>query len=98
MQAIWLAWIFNESKGIAMKKSLVVTCLLSVCALSSFAQSPAQVAGAKLVAEHDAAYAKAHPSPYLKATMPTTHHAGKRHTYPMVKHTTKQVAQKKPAL
>ena len=103
MQAIWLAWVFNEPKGIAMKKSLVVACLLSVCALSGFAQSSAQVAGAKLVAEHDAAYAKADPSPYVKATMvkttmPATHRAGKRHTHPMVKKTTKQVAQKKPAL
>ena len=81
-----------------MKKSLVVACLLSVCALSSFAQSPAQVAGAKLVAEHDAAYTNAHSSPNVKAAMPMTHHAGKRHVHPMVKKTTKQVAQKKPAV
>ena len=81
-----------------MQKSLFVGCLLSVCALSSFAQSPAQVAGAELVAKHDAAYAMAHPTPHVNATKPTTHHAGKRHVRPMVKKTTQQVAQKKPAV
>ena len=75
-----------------MKKSLVAACLLSACALSSYAQSPAQDAGARLVAEHDAAYAKAHSSPYVKATMPMTHHAGKRHAHPMVKKATKKAA------
>ena len=74
-----------------MKKSLVAACLLSACALPTFAQSPAQVAGAKLVAEHDAAYAKAHPSTYVKTTMPMAHHAAKRHAHPMMKKATKQV-------
>ena len=81
-----------------MQKSLLVGCLLSVCALSTFAQSPAQVAGAELVAKRDAAYAKAHPTPHVNATKPTTHHAGKRHARPIVKKTTKQAAQKKPAV
>lgn len=90
-----------------MKKSLVVACLLSVCALSSFAQSPAQTAGAKLVAEHDAAYAKAHPATTGKATMPKvsttkaskpmTKHSTKRHTPTMVKKPAKPVAKKAPA-
>ena len=61
-----------------MKKSLVFVCLLSVCAFSSFAQSPANTAGAKLVAERDAAYAKAHPA-FVKVNAPVTHHAHMRH-------------------
>lgn len=48
-----------------MKKFLVLASLLSVCAVSGFAQpSPARTpaeAGAKLVAERDAAWLKAHP-------------------------------------
>lgn len=48
-----------------MKKSLVLACLISVIAASSFAQSaPARTpteAGARLVAERDAAWLKAHP-------------------------------------
>ena len=86
-----------------MKKSLVVACVLSVFALSGFAQSPAQDAGAKLVAEHDAAYSSAHPSTSGKATMtkasmPMTKHSTKRHTHPMVKKAAKPVAKKEPAL
>ena len=47
-----------------MKKSLVVACLLSAFAMSSFAQptpaaTPAEL-GAKLVAERDAAWLRAH--------------------------------------
>ncbi len=47
-----------------MKKSLVVACLLSVFAMSSFAQptpaaTPAEL-GAKLVAERDAAWLRTH--------------------------------------
>jgi hypothetical protein len=72
-----------------MKKSLVAACLLSACALPSFAQSPAQIAGAKLVAEHDASYAKAHSSPYAKATMPMVHHTAKHHAHPVIKKATK---------
>ena len=74
-----------------MKKLLAVACVVSVCALPSFAQSPAQIAGPKLVAEHDAAYAKAYPSQYVKATMPMTHRTGKRHAHPMRKRATKKV-------
>ena len=61
-----------------MKKSLLLACLLSVCAVSSFAQSPAYDAGAKRVAERDAAYAKAHPVG-MNTTAPVVHHAKKRH-------------------
>ena len=48
-----------------MKKSLAIACLVSVFAVSSFAQSapprtPAEV-GAQRVAERDAAWQKAHP-------------------------------------
>ncbi len=49
-----------------MKKSLVLACLVSAIAVSSFAQSaPAKTpaeAGARLVAERDAAWLKAHPT------------------------------------
>lgn len=61
-----------------MKKSLMFACILSVCAASSFAQSPANAAGARLVAERDAAYAKAHPA-VVKIHAPVTHRAHKRH-------------------
>ena len=61
-----------------MKKSLLLACLLSVVAVSSFAQSPANAAGAKLVAERDAAYARAHPA-VVNAHPPMAHHAHKRH-------------------
>lgn len=61
-----------------MKKSLAVACLLSVFALSSFAQSPANNAGTRLVAERDAAYAKAHPA-VVKVNAPAIRHAHKRH-------------------
>jgi len=86
-----------------MKKSLVVACVLSVFALSGFAQSPAQDAGAKLVAERDAAYSNAHPftsgkSTRTNASMLMTKHSTKRHTHPMVKKAAKPVAKKTPAL
>lgn len=61
-----------------MKKSLLLACLLTVCAVSGFAQSPASEAGAKRVAERDAAYAKAHPVA-MSVTAPTVRHAKKRH-------------------
>lgn len=61
-----------------MKKSIAVACLLSVFALSGFAQSPASDAGARLVAERDAAYAKAHPAA-MKHNAPAVRHAHKRH-------------------
>lgn len=44
-----------------MKKSLVAAVILSVFAVSSFAQSTPAEAGAKLVAERDAAWLAAHP-------------------------------------
>lgn len=74
-----------------MKKSLIAVCLLSGCALSSFAQTPANAAGAKLIAEHDAAYAKAHPAADVKAIMPMTHHAVKRHAHRTMHRSMKKV-------
>ena len=62
-----------------MKISLLLACLLSVCAVSSFAQSSANDAGAKRVAERDAAYAKAHPVA-MNAAAPMARHANKRHS------------------
>ena len=61
-----------------MKKTLFLACLLSVCTVSSFAQTPANDAGARRVAERDAAYAKAHPVA-MNTTAPVVHHAKKRH-------------------
>ena len=61
-----------------MKKFLILASLLTVCAVSSFAQSPANDAGAKLVAERDAAYAKAHPV-VIKDAAPVGHHTNKHH-------------------
>ena len=61
-----------------MKKSLLLACLLSVVAVSSFAQTPANAAGAKLVAERDAAYARAHPV-VITTHRPMAYHAYKRH-------------------
>ena len=61
-----------------MKKFLILASLLTVCAVSSFAQSPANDAGARLVAERDAAYAKAHPVA-IKDAAPLAHHANKHH-------------------
>lgn len=61
-----------------MKKSLVLACLLSLSAMSSFAQSPANAEGARLVAERDAAYAKAHPTATMNHSTPSVRH-GKKH-------------------
>ena len=61
-----------------MKKSLLLACFLSVCAISSFAQSSANEAGAKLVAERDAAYAQAHPEA-MKSTAPAVRNAKQHH-------------------
>lgn len=58
-----------------MKKSLLLACLFSVCAVSSFAQSPVNDAGAK----RDAAYAKTHPAA-MNSTLPIARHANKRHS------------------
>ena len=60
-----------------MKKSLIAACLVSVFAVSSFAQptpaTPPAQAGVKLVAERDAAWAKAHPGGAPTAD-PMAHH------------------------
>ena len=64
-----------------MKKTFVLACLLSVCAVSSFAQSPANIEGAKRVAERDAAYAKTHPITTMNQSMPTVRHGKKHHTH-----------------
>jgi hypothetical protein len=64
-----------------MKKSYVIALLLSVCAVSSFAQD-ANTLGAKRVAERDAAYAKSHPA-VVQQPAPVAHkmnkHLGQRH-------------------
>lgn len=62
-----------------MKKSLVVAFLVSVFAVSSFAQSapnrtPAET-GARLVAERDAAWQKAHPGGAMVKEPMAPHHA-----------------------
>ena len=48
------------TKGNIMKKSYAIAMLLSVFAVSSFAQDASTI-GARRVAERDAAYAKSHP-------------------------------------
>ena len=64
-----------------MKKSYAIALLLSVCAVSSFAQDGSLV-GARRVAERDAAYAKSHPA-VVQQMVPTAHkikkHRGHRH-------------------
>ena len=71
----------DKLKGNIMKKSFVLACLLSVCAVSSFAQSPVNAEGARRVAERDAAYAKAHPIATMNHSMPTVRHGKKHHTH-----------------
>ena len=71
----------DKLKGNIMKKTFVLACLLSVCAVSSFAQSPANIEGAKRVAERDAAYAKAYPTNTMNHTTPTVRHGKKHHTH-----------------
>ena len=61
-----------------MKKSLLIASLLTVFAASSFAQSPANDAGARRVAERDAAYAKAYPV-VPNTAAPAVHHMKKHH-------------------
>ena len=61
-----------------MKKFLLLASLLTACAVSSFAQSSANDAGARRVAERDAAYAKTHPVAMNDAS-PVIHHANKNH-------------------
>ena len=73
--------MIDKLKGNIMKKTFLLACLLSVCAVSSFAQSPANVEGARRVAERDAAYAKAHPTTTMNHSMPTVRHGKKHHTH-----------------
>ena len=61
-----------------MKKSLLLACLLSVCAVSSFAQSSVNAEGARMVAERDAAYAKSHLMATMNQSTPMVRH-GKKH-------------------
>lgn len=77
-QAIRLDGTVTTLKGNIMKKSFVLACLLSVAAVSSFAQSPASAEGARLVAARDAAYAKAHPTATMNQSTPMARH-GKKH-------------------
>ena len=58
-----------------MKKSYAFALLLSVIAVSSFAQDTATV-GARRVAERDAAYAKSHPV-LVQQTAPVMRHSKK---------------------
>ncbi len=61
-----------------MKKSFVLACFISACAVSSFAQTPASVEGARLVAQRDAAYAKAHPVSAMTPSKPVVKHRAHR--------------------
>jgi hypothetical protein len=60
-----------------MKKSYALALLLSVCAVSSFAQDPGSI-GARRVAERDAAYARSHPAVFQQVE-PVVHHGKKHH-------------------
>ena len=60
-----------------MKKSYAIALLLSVCAVSSFAQDAGSI-GARRVAERDAAYAKSHPV-VVHQTASVVHHGKKHH-------------------
>ena len=82
-----------------MKNSIAIAFLLSLAASTSFAMSPAQptpaALGAQVVAEHDAAYAKAHPSAFAEFKTPAVHKtAHKTHRHPNHKTATKPVAVK----
>ena len=59
-----------------MKKLVVIASFLSAFAATGFAQTTPAEAGAKLVAEHDAAYHKAHPG-VAKAQTPAAHTSAK---------------------
>ena len=71
----------DKLKGNIMKKSFALACLLSMCAVSSFAQTPANAEGARLVAERDAAYSKAHPTATMNQSMPTARHSKKHRAH-----------------
>jgi len=64
-----------------MKKSFVLACFVSACAVSSFAQTPASVEGARLVALRDAAYAKSHPATAMSPGTPAATHARKHRAH-----------------
>ncbi|MBC7609689.1 MAG: hypothetical protein H7228_08970 [Polaromonas sp.] len=64
-----------------MKKSFVLAILISACAVSSFAQTPASVEGARLVALRDAAYARAHPTTAMTSGTPAATHAHKHRAH-----------------
>ena len=64
-----------------MKKSFVLACFISACAVSSFAQTPASVEGARLVALRDAAYAKAHPVTAMTPSASVATHTRKHHAH-----------------
>ena len=67
-----------------MKKSYAIALLLSVCAVSSFAQD-ASALGARRVAERDAAYAKSHPV-VVQQTAKVAHKINKRQSHRHLKH------------
>ena len=67
-----------------MKKSLVIACLVSAFAASSFAQSaPAPtpaLTGARLVAERDSAWLRDHPA-RTEIQTPLAHKTGRAHVH-----------------
>ena len=77
-QAIKSDGAVSQLKGNTMKKSFVLACFISACAVSSFAQTPASVEGARLVALRDAAYAKAHPTAAMTPSKPVVKHRAHR--------------------
>ncbi len=68
-----------------MKKSFVLACFISACAVTSFAQTPANVEGARLVALRDAAYAKTHPSAMTTSKPVVKHHAHRKAVHKVTK-------------
>ena len=73
-----------RKENIIMKKSLVLACLVSALAASSFAQStpsatPA-LAGARLVAERDSPWLRNHPA-RAEIQTPMAHKARRPHVY-----------------
>ena len=77
-----------------MNKSVIVACVLSACAIYSFAQTPTNVAGARLVAERDAAYAKTHANVEVKAATHSAQRAVPRKAHKAhrtTRHATKKV-------
>ena len=67
-----------------MKKSYAIALLLSVCAVSSFAQDASAI-GARRVAERDAAYAKSHPV-VVQQTAPSAYKISKHKSHRHQKH------------